>query len=442
MVGWVLVASLLMAASGPSGAAGSAACGPHQVPWRGGCFDRYQWDTDEKTCPDGVIVVPEGEDSPRCAPCEGYAGMQQPMNYCAGLRASKTDAALKETLEDVVKRFPDRERELRTGENTWLKSRDKVCRAKAKEFEGGSMAAEVLEDCLYQRNRKRIAELEAMMPPSTAGASTVLTCGGDPTKRTPVDRRASVRVTKSRLYAEAKACPSEGECPWLRKGYLVRGDQVSETAISGEFACVTFKASTGWLPSRDLCEEGATCSPDAPSRSEQPSKKAAVPFKDFCERARRSRTSDVATLDLLEQMFGVDGCPQLEARLSDLTEFSPIGQLYGAASQLSSLTPLSYAPKLQRIELPYGTPISDLTPLSNLTELTSLRMSASKVKDLSPLAGLKKLRFLDVRTSKVTDISPIIDLPNLTNVDLRNLRVPKSQRDALAAKHPKLDALF
>lgn len=269
-----MVASLLLAASG---AAGASPCEKDEVPWQGGCFDRYQWDTDEKTCPDGVIVIPEDEDRPRCVPCEGYAGMQQPINYCAGLVARQTEVALKETLEEVVKRLPDREKELRAAQNAWLKSRAKACRAEEKEYEGGSMAPEIFSYCVSQRGRKRIVELKAMMS-VPAPAAPVLACGGDAAPRTLVDHRASVGVAKSRFYAEARACPPQGDCPWLRKGYLVRGDQVSETAISGEFACVTYKTTTGWLPLRDLCEKGAPCDATASSGVGQPSKKAASPI--------------------------------------------------------------------------------------------------------------------------------------------------------------------
>jgi hypothetical protein len=249
-------------------------------------------------------------------------------------------------------------------------------------------------------------------------------------------------VRKSRLYSEAKACPPEGDCPWLRKGYLVRGDQVSETAVSGEFACVTFKSTAGWLPLGDLCEAGAACESDASRPGDGLPKKASLSFKDFCQRALHSRTADGATLDVLERLFEVSGCPQLEERLGGLTDFKPEGLLMSAAGNISSLAALAYAPKLRRIYLPYGTPVSDLAPLVNLTELTDLHLSASKVRDLTPLAGLKKLEVLDVRTSKLRDISPIMDLPNLKDVDLRHLRLPKSQRDAFKAKHSTIDLLF
>ena len=123
---------------------------------------------------------------------------------------------------------------------------------------------------------------------------------------------------------------------------------------------------------------------------------APLSFKDFCQRALHSRTADGATLDVLERFLEVSGCPQLEERLGGLTDFTP-ELLMSPAGNISSLAAFAYAPKLRRIDLPYRTPISDLTPLANLTELRNLQLSASKVKDLTPLAGLKKLKVLDVR---------------------------------------------
>ena len=56
-------------------------CEKDKVPWKGGCFDRNQWERDDPSCPDGIIVIPEGKEVPSCVPCETYLdGMQQPMN--------------------------------------------------------------------------------------------------------------------------------------------------------------------------------------------------------------------------------------------------------------------------------------------------------------------------------------------------------------------------
>ena len=89
MVSLGVVASLMLAGTNASGAGVSGACGPEQVPWRGECFDRLGWGFDEKTCPGGVIDVPEGEDHPRCTPCKDYAGRQQPKNQCAALSRNR-----------------------------------------------------------------------------------------------------------------------------------------------------------------------------------------------------------------------------------------------------------------------------------------------------------------------------------------------------------------
>jgi uncharacterized protein YecT (DUF1311 family) len=245
--GLLLLGALLLAGRTSATAADAPArCPDDAVPWKGGCFDRYQWEPGDKTCPEGVIVIPDGEKQPRCVACDGYDGMQQPTNYCAGLLAERVDAKLKDVFQTVLTRFPAREAELRAAQATWTKSRDKACRRKEKEFEGGSMASEVYSECMSARTRKRTAELQRMIEPANK------TCGGNPAALTAVDKRAVVVAEKSRFHAEPKACPASGECTWLRKGYVVRGDEVLETAVSGDFACVTFKATTGWLPLRDL----------------------------------------------------------------------------------------------------------------------------------------------------------------------------------------------
>lgn len=243
----LLIASMLAGAVVVQAApAPPAHCPDDSVPWNGGCFDRYQWEPGDKTCPEGVIVIPEGEKQPRCVSCDDYDGMQQPTNYCAGVLAERADAKLNEAFQSVLTRFPERAAELRAAQTAWTKARDKACSRKEKEFEGGSMASEVYSECMSDRTRKRTAELRRMIDP------TGKTCGGTAADLKPADKRAVVVAEKSRFQSEPKPCPAGGACAWLRKGYLLRGDQVQETAVSGDFACVTFKATTGWLPLRDL----------------------------------------------------------------------------------------------------------------------------------------------------------------------------------------------
>jgi uncharacterized protein YecT (DUF1311 family) len=139
----------------------SVTCQPEEVVWEGGCFDRYEWTTNEKSCPDGVILIPEGESQPRCTPCDEVLP-QQPMNYCAGLRASRADAKLIKIYRALVRDFPLRSSELQEMERAWIKNRDGDCDEASESEEGGSLAPMVYSDCAYEKTLKRIVELEAI----------------------------------------------------------------------------------------------------------------------------------------------------------------------------------------------------------------------------------------------------------------------------------------
>ena len=258
-------------------AVGSPACADDEGAWKGRCMSRYEWAPDDPGCPAGVIVIPEGENAPQCVPCETYEGMQQPMNYCAGMRAAKADAEMKASFDDLVRRLPAREEELRKAQGAWVKKRDAICRRKGAPYEGGSLQPQIENECLLERNRKRRDELARMaadasggaVPPTSAKTDEQTTaasmngrCGGAPTGHVPHDRLAWVIVDKSHFQDEPKICPADGTCPWRRKAYVVRGDEVLETASSHDFACVTYKATTGWLPLHDLCPaDSAACAP-------------------------------------------------------------------------------------------------------------------------------------------------------------------------------------
>ena len=49
------------------------------------------------------------------------------------------------------------------------------------------------------------------------------------------------------------------------------------------------------------------------------------------------------------------------------------------------------------------TPVSDLTPLANLTNLKILELGQTQVTDLSPLANLTKLTWVDLSDTETTD---------------------------------------
>lgn len=263
----LVVASLLAAGTGAH-----ATCAPDEVPWKGRCLGRYEWKPDDPTCPDGVIVIPEGRNAPICIRCEDYLdGMQQPMNYCSGMRAAHADAKMKATFDGLLERLPARAPALQKAQRDWLRSRNAACNRKGKQYEGGSMQPQVESECQLDRTRKRIDEL-ARMVGATGGLASApgaavpaaVSCGGL-SGETRVDRRASVVVEASHFQDQPKVCPAGGACPWRRKTYVVRGDEVVETAVDPDFACVTYKATTGWLPRRELCEEGEACASKATS---------------------------------------------------------------------------------------------------------------------------------------------------------------------------------
>ena len=107
-----------------------------------------------------------------------------------------------------------------------------------------------------------VACLGQMALAGTSFADTTLPteCGGASAPVTPVDRVARVYNEKVYFFAKPQFCPGSGttdahppNCPWRRKGYVVRGDDVHESAATENFVCVTFRGTTGWMPTHNLC---------------------------------------------------------------------------------------------------------------------------------------------------------------------------------------------
>jgi uncharacterized protein YecT (DUF1311 family) len=144
-------------------------CSKDEVLWNGRCFHRYQWESDWKTCPRGVVIVPDGEDLPRCVPCgDDKVRMQQPMNYCADLLRLSGDRDLDRALAAVVKEFPRRAGDLEKAHGAWIKWRDAECEVERNRYDGGSMAPQVFEECQLQLNGDRIKQLNALQKRWTA----------------------------------------------------------------------------------------------------------------------------------------------------------------------------------------------------------------------------------------------------------------------------------
>jgi uncharacterized protein YecT (DUF1311 family) len=164
----ITVTSLLASFLGATGDVpvakqGAAACSADEVPWNGGCFHRYEWRADWKSCPDGVILIHDGEQLPRCTPCDyDKVTRQQPMNYCAGVLFLAADRDLDKTFAALLKAYPERARDLEAAEDAWAKWRDLECSAERNLYSGGSIAPLVYGECRREKTRERIAQLEQL----------------------------------------------------------------------------------------------------------------------------------------------------------------------------------------------------------------------------------------------------------------------------------------
>jgi uncharacterized protein YecT (DUF1311 family) len=103
------------------------------VAWNGGCFNRNEWRADAKSSPAGVILIPDGEDLPRCTPCHSdKVTKQQPMNCCAGVLSRPADRELDVgAFSTVLKEFLNQARDLDKAQAAWVKWRDLECEAEA-----------------------------------------------------------------------------------------------------------------------------------------------------------------------------------------------------------------------------------------------------------------------------------------------------------------------
>ncbi len=120
--------------------------------------------------------------------------------------------------------------------------------------------------------------------------------------------------------------------------------------------------------------------------------------------------------------------------ISMLADLKELTSLRLSITKIKDLTPLSGLKKLDRLDLG-RTPVSDLKPLSGLTELTELLLDDTEVTDLSPLSGLKKLEVLSIKNTRISDLGPLKDLVELKSLDITGSLV----KDTTAVtKLPKL----
>jgi Leucine-rich repeat (LRR) protein len=88
------------------------------------------------------------------------------------------------------------------------------------------------------------------------------------------------------------------------------------------------------------------------------------------------------------EQFALDlrGLKNLEC-VPPLDELTTVTDIYLSGTRVSDLTPLRNLTKVWKLDL-RRTPVSDLSPLTNLTTLSTLDLEKTQVSDLSPIAKL------------------------------------------------------
>lgn len=135
--------------------------------FRGKCVERDEC-CDEDLCPAGTVF--EFVKLPKCVPC-AQAETESGSSYCAAHSATDADRELNELYASLVKEFPSGRRPLREAEHAWVAFRDKLCRAQADTYKGGSMEREIFGRCLAAETRRQIDRLKELRALWAEGAS-------------------------------------------------------------------------------------------------------------------------------------------------------------------------------------------------------------------------------------------------------------------------------
>lgn len=113
---------------------------------------------------------------------------------------------------------------------------------------------------------------------------------------------------------------------------------------------------------------------------------------------------------------------RLLSDVSALADLTKLTSLYLSDTRISDLSALSGLSGLTRLNLKQ-TPVFDLSALSGLSGLTELDLSQTRVFDLSVLSGLSRLTSLKLSYTQVSDVSALSGLVGLTSLDLMNTQV-------------------
>jgi hypothetical protein len=153
-----------------------------------------------------------------------------------------------------------------------------------------------------------VITLMAAAPPQAFAVALPPGCADAPSSPSPLDRHAWVAVDKAHFYTEPKPCPPGKTCPWIRKGYVVRDDEVEELAevsagkgalgFEVKFSCARFRGTVGWLSHDQLCLP-------ARSRATRAEERVYAPDYQGCPRAR----TVIGDKEFYGGSFASDGAP-------------------------------------------------------------------------------------------------------------------------------------
>ncbi|WP_317642763.1 InlB B-repeat-containing protein [Bombiscardovia apis] len=131
----------------------------------------------------------------------------------------------------------------------------------------------------------------------------------------------------------------------------------------------------------------------------------------------------------LSPITSITGLTQLSITNLGTTRANTFEQLT-PLSGLTSLTSLSIINEYDKDESTSAdiqSPITDIRPLRNLTNLQSLTLDGHKISDISPLSGLTSLGFLNLGHNgpgnRISDITPLSNLNNLMELYLCNNQI-------------------
>ena len=101
------------------------------------------------------------------------------------------------------------------------------------------------------------------------------------------------------------------------------------------------------------------------------------------------------------------------------TDMLELTSLDLSARKIKDLTGLEYAKNLRTLRLTHNL-VKDLSPLTNLTNLRKLIPNNNQIRSLRPLSGLVQLRHLNMHENEIVDVTPLAGLTKLEYLDLHD----------------------